>query len=89
MKKNPARVELEALRHLVARVLEVPVAEIGDHTNFVDEWNVDSLLALELASRVEQHYRIAIPDTQIASMTSLAAVRELILRTLAADADPR
>ncbi|MFI6958247.1 acyl carrier protein [Nocardia sp. NPDC050408] len=81
----PERVDPEDLRQLVARVLEVPAAEIGDHTNFVDEWNVDSLLELELATRIEERYRIAIPETELASLTSLANVRELVDRMLGAD----
>ncbi|MBF6274376.1 hypothetical protein A5780_18210 [Nocardia sp. 852002-20019_SCH5090214] len=81
----PERVDPEDLRQLVARVLEVPAAEISDHTNFTDEWNVDSLLELELATRIEQRYRITIPDTEVASLTSLANVRELVDRMLGAD----
>ncbi|MFC8527834.1 acyl carrier protein [Nocardia sp. NPDC057227] len=79
------------LRQLVARVLELPASEIADHTDFVNELDVDSLLRLELLIRLEKHYGITISEAEIVSFTSLAAVRDLVDRLLGAEptgADP-
>ncbi|NUS42922.1 MAG: acyl carrier protein [Mycobacteriaceae bacterium] len=75
-------VDLEELRHLVAGVLELPAAEVADHADLADELDLDSLAALELATRLQDRYRVAIPDSEIAAFGSLARVRELLDRLL-------
>ncbi|WP_019925335.1 acyl carrier protein [Nocardia sp. BMG111209] len=92
MTENVAgHVDPEDLRQLVARVLELPADEIDDHADFADELSVDSLLRLELLTRLEEHYHLTISETEVASLTSLTAVRDLIDRLLSAEstgADP-
>ncbi|MQY31740.1 acyl carrier protein [Nocardia aurantia] len=92
MTRNIAgQVDPDELKKLVARVLEVPAAEIADHADFADELGVDSLLQLELATRLETHYHVTIPATEVLSLTSLANVRQLIDRLLSVEptgADP-
>ncbi|MEU7768856.1 acyl carrier protein [Nocardia sp. NPDC049190] len=81
MTSNPwSAADIEDLRELVARVLEVPASEITEDTHFVDQFNVDSLLELEIAARLEEKYRIEIPAAEITSLTSFGHVRALVDR---------
>ncbi|WP_433760286.1 acyl carrier protein [Nocardia sp. CA-135398] len=74
--------DIEELRVLVAAVLELPVTEVTDQADFADDLNVDSLLELELAARLEKAYGIEIPEVGNASFTSLAHIRDLVERLL-------
>ncbi|MEU7634160.1 phosphopantetheine-binding protein [Nocardia sp. NPDC049220] len=86
MTSNPwSAADIEDLRDLVARVLEVAASEFTEDTDFVDQFNVDSLLELELAARLERKYRIEIPAAEIATLTSLGHVRKLVDRLRDAD----
>ncbi|MFI9456565.1 polyketide-8 synthase acyl carrier protein [Amycolatopsis sp. WAC 01375] len=71
--------ELEDLRTLVARVLEVESAEVTDEANLVEDLGVDSLLLLEVAARILQRYGIRVGDAAISEVETLDEIHQLVL----------
>jgi len=71
---------LEELRQLVAEVLELEPDEVADEADFQEVYDVDSLRAIEVLARVEKRYRVEIPQSELANMTNLAAVYEVVSR---------
>ncbi|WP_394361709.1 acyl carrier protein [Amycolatopsis sp. SB7-3] len=71
--------ELEDLRTLVARVLEVEAAEVTDEANLVEDLGVDSLLLLEVAARILQRYGIRVGDAAISEVETLDDIHQLVL----------
>ncbi|UUV31215.1 acyl carrier protein [Amycolatopsis roodepoortensis] len=71
--------ELEDLRTLVARVLEVEPAEVTDEANLVEDLGVDSLLLLEVAARILQRYGIRVGDAAISEVETLDEIHQLVL----------
>jgi surfactin synthase thioesterase subunit/acyl carrier protein len=58
-------VNIEDLRALIAGVLETEPEEVTDEAHFADELEVDSLLMLEISTRVENAY--GVPENAVAS----------------------
>ncbi|MBF5029974.1 MULTISPECIES: acyl carrier protein [Micromonospora] len=68
---------LEELRELVAEVLEVEPSELTDTADFQDEYEADSLRAIEMLARIEKRYKVEIPQRELAGMENLKAVYEI------------
>ncbi len=51
----------EQLRELVADVLDLDVAEVTDDADFMEDLDVDSLMALEITVRLEKEYGYGSP----------------------------
>ncbi|WP_199434093.1 acyl carrier protein [Qaidamihabitans albus] len=62
------------LRELVAEVLEIEPDELTDHGDFVEDYDGDSLRAIELLARIERKYKIEIPQQELATMRDFDAV---------------
>ena len=69
---------LEELREITAEVLELEPEEITDTGNFVEEYEADSLRAIEILARIEKLYKVEIPQERLADMTSLKAVYDVV-----------
>ncbi|WP_405396584.1 acyl carrier protein [Streptomyces microflavus] len=70
--------EAEELRAVVAQALELPVEEVTDDARFKEDLEVDSLISLEIAVRVEERYGVKIDESRLAEIGSFRLVRELI-----------
>jgi acyl carrier protein len=68
---------LEELREIVADVLEVEPEELTDTGDFQEEYDADSLRAIEMLARIEKKYKIAIPQEELANMPNLKAVYDV------------
>jgi acyl carrier protein len=66
------------LREIVAEVLEVEPDEVTDSGDFVEEYEADSLRAIEILARIEKKYRVEIPQSELAGMRTLKGVREVV-----------
>ncbi|HEV2371951.1 MAG TPA: acyl carrier protein [Streptosporangiaceae bacterium] len=69
---------LSELRDIVADVLELEPEEIDDAADFVDEYEADSLRAIEILARIEKRYRVEIPQSELDRMRSLKAVYDVV-----------
>lgn len=73
-------IDLEDLRELVSEILEVDTDELTDTGNFMDEYDADSLRAIEILARLDKQYRIEIPQDQLPELVNLLAVRDALVR---------
>ncbi|MGK5631054.1 acyl carrier protein [Streptomyces sp. URMC 123] len=70
--------DLEELRALVAGALELPVEEVTDDARFKEDLEVDSLISLEIAVRLEERYGVKVDDAELAELGSFRKVGELV-----------
>jgi acyl carrier protein len=59
------------MRAIVAKVIEIEEDRILGNTNFVEELEMDSMLALEIVVAVEKKYKIKIPEERLADIKNL------------------
>jgi acyl carrier protein len=71
---------LDELREIVADVLELESGELTDTGDFVDDYDADSLRAIEILARIEKRYSIEIPQSDLAEVRNLKAVYEMVAR---------
>lgn len=69
----------EELRALVAQVLDVDVTEVTDDARFVDDLEVDSLMALEVVVILEKKYGIKLPESDLKQIVTLQSAYDLLL----------
>jgi acyl carrier protein len=70
--------EYEQLRTIVTEVLEIEAHELTDTSDFVEEHEADSLLAIEILARIERDMGIFIPQEALPEMTNLGATWFLV-----------
>lgn len=71
---------IDELRDIVAEVLEIEPEELTDTGDFVEEYEADSLRAIEILARIEKRYRISIPQAELPEMQNLKAVHDIVAR---------
>ncbi|WP_055483308.1 acyl carrier protein [Sphaerimonospora mesophila] len=71
---------LEELREIVAEVLELEPEEVADGGDFVEEYEADSLRAIEILARIEKRYKVEIPQSELNEMRNLKAVYDVVAR---------
>jgi acyl carrier protein len=59
------------MRAIIAKVIEVEEQRIQGNTNFVEDLEMDSMLALEIVVAVEKKYKIKIPEERLADIKNL------------------
>lgn len=64
------------LKTLIEEVMELDT--FGDEDNFVTELGMDSVMALEMVSRIEKRYRIRIPEDRFTQMKTLNDVVRIV-----------
>lgn len=83
MTSAPATLEKEDLRATVAQALDVEVADLTDNASFVDDLEVDSLMALEVVVVLEKKYGIKLPQSELKEITTLQTAYDLLSAKLA------
>jgi acyl carrier protein len=69
---------LTAIRNIIAEVLELEPSDLTETSRFVEDHNADSLRAIEIMSRLERQFEIEIPQNELAKMTNLTNVYEVM-----------
>lgn len=83
MTQSPIAVpDRDALRELVADVLDIPAEMITDDAHFAHDLEVDSLMALELTVIMERTYGVKLEESQLKKITSLASAHSLLVAEL-------
>ncbi|RZQ61096.1 acyl carrier protein [Amycolatopsis suaedae] len=77
---NTASRQLEELRELVAEVLEVEPEELTDTGDFIDDYEADSLRAIEILARIDKRYKVEIPQAELPELRNLRAVNDALIR---------
>jgi acyl carrier protein len=71
---------MEELRRLVAEVLELEPEEVTDTGDFMDEYEADSLRAIEILARIDKQYKVEIPQAELPTLRNLKAVHDAVVR---------
>lgn len=69
---------MDEIREIVAEVLELEPGELTETSRFKEDHDADSLRAIEILARLEKLYRVEIPQADLARMTHLVAVYDVI-----------
>ncbi|MEV6304165.1 acyl carrier protein [Actinoplanes sp. NPDC051861] len=72
--------QLEDLRALVAEVLEVEPEELTDTGDFMEEYEADSLRAIEILARLDKQFKVEIPQAELPELRNLKAVHAALIR---------
>lgn len=72
----------EELRAVVAQVLDVEPSEVTDDASFVDDLEVDSLMALEVVVVLEKRYGVKLPESELKRIVTLRSAYDLLLGKL-------
>ncbi len=73
---------LQKVRTLYAETLGVPVSEIGDTANFIEDLQGDSLQVLSMALKAEETWGIAIPAEEYGQCATVAGMARVVERLL-------
>ena len=63
---------------LAARHFEVPRAELSADDDFFKKLGINSLQALDLLTRLEQHFKIELPDYELQGVSDFRTLAERI-----------
>ncbi|MFJ4650576.1 acyl carrier protein [Nocardia sp. NPDC088792] len=69
---------LETLREIVADILEIDPAELTDTGLFVEEYEADSLRAIEILSRIDKEFDVEVPQEELPRMDNLQHVYDVV-----------
>jgi acyl carrier protein len=77
---------LEKVTAVVAEVLELEEADVAPDANLIEDLGMDSVLAIDVATALEKHYRIKVPDEQMEALTTPRAIATIVGSLVAANA---
>jgi acyl carrier protein len=77
---TPEEQQLEELREMVAEVLELEPHELTDSGDFMDDYEADSLRAIEILARIDKRYKVEIPQAELPELRNLKAVHAALNR---------
>ncbi|MFF8902467.1 thioesterase domain-containing protein [Streptomyces lydicus] len=80
-----ASVNIEQLRALVAGALEIEPEEVTDEAHFTDELDIDSLLMLEISTRVETTFGVPENTVVISGARTLAELHAVVVSKLVSE----
>ncbi|WP_156727253.1 acyl carrier protein [Streptomyces apocyni] len=78
----------EELRAIVAQVLDVDVTDVGDEVQFVDDLEVDSLMALEVVVVLEKKYGVKLPESELKNIVTLSSAYDVLVSRLQGAGQP-
>ncbi len=76
-KKSLEEIKVE-VKKLVSDITRVAEKELTDTALFVDELDIDSMMALEIIAGIEKKYRVVIPEEKITTVRCMQNVYDLL-----------
>ncbi|PZG24178.1 polyketide-8 synthase acyl carrier protein [Micromonospora craterilacus] len=68
------------LRDIVAEVLELEPEELTETGDFAEDYQADSLRAIEILARIDKKFKIEIPQSELPQLNNLKAVYDAVVR---------
>jgi acyl carrier protein len=75
--------QCDKVREITCQLLEIAPKEIGDDSHFVEDYDADSLLAIEILAALEKHFKISIPQNELERMVNLEGVYVVVAEAIA------
>ncbi|WP_034269698.1 acyl carrier protein [Haloechinothrix halophila] len=72
------KLDKDELRNLIAEILDVDIEDVGDETSFIDDLDVDSLMALEVVVVLEKRYGVKLVESEMTRIGCLNDAHALI-----------
>ena len=69
---------LEEILNLAAAHFKVPRAELAPEDDFFKKLGINSLQALDLLTRLEQHFNVELPDYELQGVSDFRTLAERI-----------
>jgi acyl carrier protein len=69
---------LNEVLNLAARHFKVPREQLGPDDDFFKKFGINSLQALDLLTRLEQHFHIELPDYELQGVSDFRTLAERI-----------
>jgi acyl carrier protein len=69
---------IEEILNLVATVFKIPREKLTPDDDFFQKLGINSLQALELLTRLENHFKVELPDYEFQGVTNFRALAERI-----------
>ncbi len=66
------------VRNIVAKIIEVAPEKIELDTQFVEDLNADSMMALEIMAALEKKYHVNIPEDDLPKLATLRQALSLL-----------
>lgn len=66
------------VRKLVSEITKVPEKDLKDGALFVEDLEIDSMMALEIIAGIEKKYRVLIPEEKITAIRSMQNIFDLL-----------
>lgn len=63
---------------IVGEIAEVPEEQITDGTDFYADLDIDSMMSLEIAAKLEKQFKVVIPEDRIPEIRNIKSVCSLI-----------
>ena len=73
-----AQQTMEEILTLAARHFQVPREKLAPEDDFFEKLGINSLQALELLTRLEQHFQVELPDYEFQGVSSFRQLAERI-----------
>jgi acyl carrier protein len=68
------------LREIIAEVLEIEPEELTDAGDFAEEYQADSLRAIEILARIDKKFKVEIPQSELPELRNLKATYDAVAR---------
>jgi acyl carrier protein len=75
---SPIDKTTDEILSLAAEHFKVPRAELNAEDDFFKKLGINSLQALDLLTRIEQHFRIELPDYELQGVSDFRTLAERI-----------
>lgn len=76
----------QQIKSVVCEILELEESEVSETSRFKEDHHADSLRAIEILATLEKTYAIKIPQAEMAKMTNLLGVFDVVQRASSAKA---
>ncbi|AQW53933.1 acyl carrier protein [Streptomyces violaceusniger] len=77
-----APLDMDELRGIVADILEVDATDVADEADFMEDLEVDSLMALEVIVVLEKKYGVKFAEAELRQVVSLRQAHDLLTQKL-------
>ncbi|MGH9685150.1 MAG: acyl carrier protein [Candidatus Acidiferrales bacterium] len=75
---NPLQKTTDEIMDLAAAHFKIPRAQLSPDDDFFSKLDINSLQALELLTRIEQHFKIELPDYELQGVSDFRKLAERI-----------